>query len=569
MEPTKDQLSISKTISAYISIENASEGKFKAICPFHDDTNPSLSIVEHGDDGAGYFNCFSCGAKGDVFEFVKRIEKTDFIVAKRKTLSICGFAVGHITNNDSDSDNDFEFLSTLRADTIKTLQKKINKFEKISWKNEVRLFMEEKKLTIFYYHDEIWQFEKYKWSKLEKYQIESLFINFFCNRYSEEFVTSSKLNEMFRFFYALAIRLEKNNSYVFRSLHPENDSIKLLTKDSLVTVSITEEISVEKINIKDLFFSTQRWNVSVLNKSSNSAPIFMGFLDKIQPDDNNKILLMELMGYMLCPDNRAQKFFILTGSGSNGKSVFLNILKYMIGEGGYTSLSLDQMEKDFVLADTNGKVANICADMGELDKAGEGNLKSYTSGDDITCNRKYLSTITFKPTAKLIFSTNNTPRFSDKTEGIWRRMIIIPFDTIIRSEEQDPFLFEKMKSEIDAIFSLALEGLKRLIKNNWEFTISDNIKKTLMVVRNDNSTLRQFLNDCCQLSPEHETTVSHLYNNYTEYTRKIGQKPSSKNSISRELNLMGIGSKVTRHNEKIIRRYCGITVSRENNYENN
>ncbi len=465
MEPQKKDLSISKVVASYISIEDCHNGKFKAVCPFHDDNAPSLSIVECGDDGAGFYHCFACQASGDVFSFVQKKENISFPEAKKKVFSICGFAV--------DTDTDHEFIAAFRAETIKKLEKRIEKFEKISWKKEIQDFLLGCNFSIFFFQNELWQFKKNKWERLEQYEIETMIINHLSNRYGEPFVSSTKINEMNRFLSALAPRIRKNNDFIFSSVHFEEKIItSFLTKTEIVSIKSDGDTIHKPLGKNSEFFSTQTWQVDSSNGRSG-CPLFLSFLDRIQPEDARKRLIIEMMGYLLVPDNRCQKFFILNGIGSNGKSVFLNILKHMIGEGGFTSLSLDQMEKDFVLADTCGKVANICADMGELDKAGEGNLKSYTSGDDITCNRKYLSTITFKPTAKLIFSTNNIPRFSDKTEGIWRRMIVIPFDTVIPDEEQDEELFEKIKLEIDGIFSLAIAGLQRLIKNKWKFTLSE------------------------------------------------------------------------------------------------
>ena len=80
----------------------------------------------------------------------------------------------------------------------------------------------------------------------------------------------------------------------------------------------------------------------------------------------------------------------------------------------------------FALTPTLGKLANIASEVGEIDRVAEGFLKSFTAGDMMTFDRKHVAPIEALPTARLILSTNNRPRFSDRSGGLWRRMICCP-----------------------------------------------------------------------------------------------------------------------------------------------
>lgn len=79
------------------------------LCPFHDDTNPSLSVnVE-----TGLFRCFSCDAKGDIFTFYQRVKGVDFTTALQEIGEMVGIAdtnvkpkvVATFKYYDSDSQN--------------------------------------------------------------------------------------------------------------------------------------------------------------------------------------------------------------------------------------------------------------------------------------------------------------------------------------------------------------------------------------------------------------------------------------------------------------------------------
>lgn len=604
-EPSKSQLSIIKTANA-LGLDHKPYGNGRAIlhCPFHDDKTPSCYIIENNPaTGEGYYHCFGCEAGGDVFSLVQKIKGVSFPSAKNFVFSVNGFAVETVSpSNDIDTDTDssskfielspeqeisnsileygnsdlrilkmametlgFEKLipkELLKPEELTALiSKKIKKEAVIAWKHEAMAFFGANDRLLFFL-DEPYICNNNKWEKLSVGEFRQLIINFLEYRFGLKWVTKSRSTEMFYFIEAFKRVIQKNNSFIFPIADDTDNQIFVYLKNRILSLSTSTGETSFLDPKKNPFFSTCQWNVSISLGDTDiiTAPIFSAYLKRVQPKEENQILLMELMGYMLVPDNRLQKFFILQGEGKNGKSVFLSILKEMIGDGNYTSLSLDQLEHSYALSALIGKTANICADMGEIDKAAEGLLKSITSGDQITCDRKYLSAITFLPTAKHVFSTNNIPRFSDKTEGLWRRMIIIPFEEILDDNEIDVTITEKLKKENDQIFLFAVEGLKRIIRNGWRFSISENVKKTLNDERDNASTLRQFVKEKCELSSTDSIETHKFYHEYSSWTRANGQNPSSKNSIGRELNRLGVKSKVITYAGDSIRKYAGINL---------
>lgn len=103
------------------------------------------------------------------------------------------------------------------------------------------------------------------------------------------------------------------------------------------------------------------------------------------------------------------------------KSVMCSVLTAVLGEGNVSHTPLEAFGLRFSLMPTLGKLANIASEVGELDRVAEGFLKSFTSGDRMQFERKFKEPIEAIPTAKLVLATNNRPRFSDRSGGLWIR----------------------------------------------------------------------------------------------------------------------------------------------------
>src|SRR5205085_6404521 len=140
-------------------------------------------------------------------------------------------------------------------------------------------------------------------------------------------------------------------------------------------------------------------------------------------DEERIALLQEFFGYLLYYTTAAQSFLFLVGEGANGKSVVLASMHAMLGPDNVSTVPLEDFGRRFAMAQTLGKLANISPEVGELDRTAEGTLKAYTSGDPMTFEKKGHDSFTAPPTARLVLSTNNVPRFSDKTDGVWRRIL--------------------------------------------------------------------------------------------------------------------------------------------------
>lgn len=189
---------------------------------------------------------------------------------------------------------------------------------------------------------------------------------------------------------------------------------------------------------------------------------FLSRADRICGGDAERVaLLQEWFGYSLARTTNAQRFLILVGEGGNGKSVLCAALEAVLGGAdNVSSVSLEAFGERFGLTPTLGRLANVVADLSELDRVAEGHLKKYTSGELMTFDRKGLSPVEARPTARPTLATNIIPRFSDRSEGLNRRAILFPCKETIAPHERvfgmDKPDYWRAKGELPGMLNWAL-----------------------------------------------------------------------------------------------------------------
>jgi len=225
---------------------------------------------------------------------------------------------------------------------------------------------------------------------------------------------------------------------------------------------------------KELLPHSPRWfSTNIFPYAFDAAatcPQWFKFLERNLEGDTERItLLQEWYGYNITPNTTLQKFAVFEGEGANGKSVACGALTAMLGIRNCSFVPLEMFGERFQLTQTLGKLANIAPECGDIDKVAEGVLKAFTSGDSMQFDIKNRSPIQAAPTARFVLATNNRPRFSDRSGGLWRRMILIPFRVVIPQEERvagmDKPDYWGQNGELAGIFNWALIGLQRLRRN--------------------------------------------------------------------------------------------------------
>lgn len=137
-------------------------------------------------------------------------------------------------------------------------------------------------------------------------------------------------------------------------------------------------------------------------------------------------------------------------------------------------LSLSDLESSFKRLSLVGKTVNLVTE-NETGRKGfnTGIFKQIVSGDTVTAEVKHGDIFTFQPKCKMVFAMNSLPHTTDKSKGLYRRLVILPFDVTFSGENDNKMLEEELRQELDGILAFALKGLKRLRANNFEFTQSE------------------------------------------------------------------------------------------------
>ena len=245
------------------------------------------------------------------------------------------------------------------------------------------------------------------------------------------------------------------------------------------------------------WFSTTKFNYRF--DPNAGCPKWLEFLEHNLEGDWQRInLLQEWMGYLLVADSSKHKFLLLEGEGSNGKSVFVAGVQAVLGAKNCSYLPLEQFDDKYLRSSTLGKMCNISTDAGEVDRTAEGMIKAFVAGDHMTFDRKYLTPIECAPTAKLMIACNTKPNFRDRTSGIWRRMIPMPWRVEItadmRIDGMDSWEWWTRQGEVPGMLNWALAGLFRL-RHQGAFTQSDVVDEALEEYRLDSNSAKRFLTE--------------------------------------------------------------------------
>jgi putative DNA primase/helicase len=193
-----------------------------------------------------------------------------------------------------------------------------------------------------------------------------------------------------------------------------------------------------------------------------TAPRWDSFLERIQPDPEIRDWLQRLVGYALAGNQTEAIFPVLWGKGANGKSTFVDILGELFGSYGcvaekslFKTVRQDGHPTDrAVLINKRLARSEELPDV-ELD---EPKIKGLTGGDKVSGRHMREDFKEWEPTHTFLVHSNTRPRLSGTDDGIWRRVVLVPFTVQIPVEEMDPYLRAKLRQELSGILNWALRG---------------------------------------------------------------------------------------------------------------
>lgn len=259
--------------------------------------------------------------------------------------------------------------------------------------------------------------------------------------------------------------------------------------------------------------------------SKARCPKFQAFLKEITVGDQAlEDALVEMLGYCLTNVVKAEKIFVLYGNGGNGKSVYLKILQNLVGVENVSSLSVNDLENSpFSRAGLLGKKVNLQSDARGI-KHGvfvTETTKAISSGDMIDAAFKFKNHFSFVPFCKLIFATNQYPSFGeDFTMGSKRRLLVLPFNATFLGKRQNKELSEELMKELPGIFNLAINGLRRLQKQDFHFSFENQSNDFMERLLMQQNPVQRFVSEKIRYCNGSRVSYSDLHDCFKQWLLK-------------------------------------------------
>lgn len=316
------------------------------------------------------------------------------------------------------------------------------------------------------------------------------------------------------------------------------DYIKILTATDPTTIR-RDEYTINLLNGRlDLKTGALRdWTPDIIDFNQlpvtydplASCDLLDETLSKVFLGDQQVIdLFDEMVGYMLIKNARYRKGFLFHGGGSNGKSTILNMLKTFVGEPNLSTVELAELGDTFLTAELQDKLVNIGDDIDAKEIVDTGIIKKLFSGESLTVQRKFQQPFRLKSFAKLIFSCNELPRLLDRSEGMYSRLVLVPFGAEFKATDPDydPFIEDKLTTPqaLSHLLNRGLRGLSRLLATN-KFTEPESTKIAMTLYRTDNSlTLTWVKEDEVDQPRLASQPTSVLYSEFSDWCVSSGYK---------------------------------------------
>ena len=284
---------------------------------------------------------------------------------------------------------------------------------------------------------------------------------------------------------------------------------------------------------------------------SAKAVRWLAFLHQVFDGDAELIgWLHRWCGYMLTGSTSEQIFLFFFGLGANGKSVFAELLKYLMGDYGraVASETLTETKRQAGgaspdLADLIGCRLAMSSETEDGSALAESLVKSLTAGDTITARQLYAQPVQFQPAFKLLMLGNHRPIIRGNDYGIWRRVRLVPFTKTFSEQDRDPHLLDTLKAEAPHILAWMVDGCMEWQRRGLA-DIPAVVASQTADYRQEQDIIGQWLCECTNIDGAAEVESGELFASYREWCETSnGSKPASKTSLCRRLPERGFQSR--------------------------
>lgn len=327
-------------------------------------------------------------------------------------------------------------------------------------------------------------------------------------------------------------------------------SLQITRLDAMVTLAQSKcAVSVDELDADPLVLGVRNGVVNLRNGEFRAArpedlitkianvdfdpgaicPMWEKTLDLCMGGDAELVgFLQRAAGYSITGLTVEQVFFFLYGTGCNGKSTIVNVLREIVG--GHAV----QSQPETIMAQRNSNPSGPTPEIARLagvrfvamvetedgQRLAESRIKQMTGGDAMTARVLHGYPFDFVPIFKLWLAGNHRPVVRGDDHGIWRRIRIIPFTKIIPPEALDKKLPEKLRAEYPGILNWLIRGCIDWQRNG--LTVPTKVAKEVEQYKSDMDLIAQWLDENCNVGPHLESRARFAYRNFAEWAKAGG-----------------------------------------------
>ena len=272
-----------------------------------------------------------------------------------------------------------------------------------------------------------------------------------------------------------------------------------------------------------------------------TCPQFVAFIDATFQGDEDLIRYVQrLLGSCLKGGNDEQVFPICWGSGANGKSTLLNLVRDIFGDYGQT------LSGDALAVKRAGAITNDIADLKavrfaiaqELPRKIDTNLvKRLTGGDQVRGRRLFQNNEEFTPEVTIIASTNTKPTLPAGDEAVWRRVHLIPFKHTVSLEDRDIDLPKRLMAEVSGILNWLLTGYGDYLRQGLNPTTA--VLAATSEYRDELDLVKRFVDDICDVNPAFKEGAAAIQEAFKRWCEENGETPVRAVQLKERLASLG------------------------------
>ncbi len=350
-----------------------------------------------------------------------------------------------------------------------------------------------------------------------------LVIKKYVNAFLSMFVKEEFRNEVIRY-----IEIE---TYTERE-KLNNNTMLINLKNGMYNLETNELIDHDPKHL-----STMR--IPVKYDPNAICPNIDKFLSEVVSEED-VVTLTEYLGYCLIPDVRMQRALMVFGHAGNGKSVFLNLARRILGKPNTSAIALQKLAHDkFAVAGLFGMLANICPDIPAFKLKTDEVFKMIVGADEeLNAEKKFMDQFEFKNYARLMFSANVLPEPAndpDDNEAYYRRWLLVPFPHTFKGKSNNKKLINELTTdeEKSGYLNKLLQALQTILKNG-NFTYEKSAEEVEAMYKVNMASIDKFFEDkveIVEIKGRYTISKEDMYDRYCKWCEENGAIPKPNNTF--------------------------------------